>query len=77
MTSVSNLPVLPVTAVMVAAGSGSVVTSILPLDSSALPRIIITSYVLLGIGFPFASVVCVLYIRRLIIYKVVVPIASD
>lgn len=59
---------LPIVAPIVTAATGGSLCTVLPPDS--FTSTLITSYVLWGIGVPFAMSILVLYIHRLTIYKV-------
>lgn len=61
---------LPVVAPIVAAGTGGTLCLVIPEDSAALPCTLVASYILWGIGVPFALSILVLYIYRLTVYKV-------
>jgi tellurite resistance protein TehA-like permease len=61
---------LPIVAPIVAAATGANLCTVIPRDSSALESTLVASYVLWGIGVPFAMSILVLYIHRLTIYKV-------
>jgi tellurite resistance protein TehA-like permease len=62
---------LPVVAPIVAASTGANLCTVIPQDWSALHPTLIASYVLWGMGFPFAMSILVLYIHRLTVYNVV------
>lgn len=69
--SLSNMTavwLLPIVSTIVAAASGGLVASALPNPHHALWTVI-TSYVLLGTGFPLAMVVLVMYFHRLTIHR--------
>jgi tellurite resistance protein TehA-like permease len=59
---------LPIVSTIVASASGGIVASALPNPQHALWTII-TSYILLGTGFPLAMVVLTMYFHRLTIYR--------
>jgi hypothetical protein len=61
---------LPVVAPIVAAATGANLCGVIPPDSPALESTLVASYVLWGVGFPFAMSILVLYIHRLTVYKV-------
>src|SRR5436190_8210441 len=61
---------LPVIALIVAASTGGNLCTVIPKNSAALHYTLVASYVLWGIGVPFALSILVLYIHRLIVYKV-------
>jgi len=60
---------LPVVAPIVAASTGANLCTVIPQDWSALHPTLIASYVLWGMGFPFAMSILVLYIHRLTVYN--------
>jgi tellurite resistance protein TehA-like permease len=60
---------LPVVAPIVAANTGGNLCTVLQ-DSATLHNTLVASYVLWGIGVPFAMSILVLYIHRLTVYKV-------
>jgi tellurite resistance protein TehA-like permease len=60
---------LPIVAPIVAASTGATLCTVLP-TSPILYSTLIVSYVLWGIGVPFAMSILVLYIHRLTVYKV-------
>ena len=66
---------LPVVAPIVASATGANLCTVIPRDSPALGHTLVASYVLWGIGMPFAMSILVLYIHRLTVYKVPPPIA--
>lgn len=59
---------LPVVATIVAAATGGIVANVLPNVQHALWTIII-SYILWGIGLPFAMMILVVYFQRLTMYS--------
>ncbi|KAJ5866831.1 hypothetical protein N7534_001384 [Penicillium rubens] len=59
---------LPIVSCVVAAASGGIMADILPNAQYALGTIIV-SYVLWGIGVPLAMMVVVIYLMRLMLYK--------
>ncbi|KAJ9485081.1 hypothetical protein VN97_g8275 [Penicillium thymicola] len=59
---------LPIVSCVVAAASGGIVADLLPDPQYALGTIIV-SYVLWGIGVPLAIMVIVIYLMRLMVYK--------
>lgn len=59
---------LPIVSCVVAAASGGIVADILPDPQYALGTIIV-SYALWGIGVPLAMMVIVIYLMRLMLYK--------
>ena|SRR5579871_4179250 len=61
---------LPVVAPIVAAATGANLCSVLPPSSSNIHAVLIMSFVLWGIGVPFAMSILVLYIHRLTVYHV-------
>ena len=61
---------LPIVAPIVAAAAGANLCTVIPRDSSALESTLVASYVLWGVGIPFAMSILVLYLHRLAIYKV-------
>ena len=60
---------LPVVAPIVAAATGGNLCTVID-DPTTLYNTLVASYVLWGIGVPFAISVLVLYIHRLTVYKV-------
>lgn len=60
---------LPIVACVVAAASGGIVAEILPDPQYALGTIIV-SYILWGVGVPFALMVIVIYLMRLMLHKI-------
>lgn len=65
---ITALQLLPMAATIVAAGAGARITEILPNQSHALGTIIV-SYVLWGLGTPFAMLLLVIYYQRLAVHK--------
>src|SRR5579859_4402652 len=61
---------LPVVAPIVAAATGGNLCTVLPTDSAALQHTLVASYILWGMGLPFALSILVLYIHRLTVYNV-------
>lgn len=61
---------LPAIASIVCAGTGGNLCTVIPSSSAALPYTLIVSYILWGIGVPLALSILVLYVYRLIVYKV-------
>ncbi|CAG7956549.1 unnamed protein product [Penicillium nalgiovense] len=59
---------LPIVSCVVAAASGGIMADILPNPQYALGTIIV-SYVLWGVGVPLAMMVIVIYLMRLMLYK--------
>lgn len=59
---------LPIVSCVVAAASGGIVAEIIPNPQIALWTVL-TSYVLWGIGVPFALMVIVIHLLRLMLYK--------
>jgi tellurite resistance protein TehA-like permease len=59
---------LPVVACVVAAASGAIVADVLPDPQYALATLI-ASYVLWGVGVPLALMLIVVYLMRLMLYK--------
>ncbi|KAK4868841.1 hypothetical protein LT330_006450 [Penicillium expansum] len=59
---------LPIVSCVVAAASGGIVADLLPDPQYALGTIIV-SYVLWGIGVPLAMMIIVIYLMRLMLYK--------
>lgn len=68
LSSASAAWLLPIVSCVVAAASGGIVAEALPHPQHALGTII-ASYVLWGIGVPLALMVMVIYLLRLILYK--------
>lgn len=68
LSSASAAWLLPIVSCVVAAASGGIVAEALPHPQYALGTII-TSYVLWGIGVPLALMVMVIYLLRLMLYK--------
>ena len=64
---------LPVVAPIVAGATGGNLCAVIPQDSPALNHTLVVSYILWGIGIPFAMSILVLYIHRLTVYKVLSP----
>jgi tellurite resistance protein TehA-like permease len=64
---------LPVVAPIVAGATGGNLCAVIPQDSPALNHTLVASYILWGIGIPFAMSILVLYIHRLTVYKVSLP----
>lgn len=62
---------LPIVAPIVTASTGAILCTVIPRDSSVLQLTLVVSYVLWGMGVPFAMSILVLYIYRLIVYKVI------
>ena len=60
---------LPIVACVVAAASGAIVAEILP-DAQYALGTLIASFVLWGVGVPFALMVIVIYLLRLMLHKV-------
>ena len=61
---------LPAIAPIVCAGAGGTLCIAIPSNSATLPYTLIASYILWGIGVPLALSILVLYIYRLMVYKV-------
>lgn len=59
---------LPIVACVVAAASGSVVAEVLPHPQYALGTLV-ASYILWGVGVPFALMVMTIYLMRLMLHK--------
>lgn len=66
---------LPIVAPIVAAAAGGTLCTVLPPESFS--STLIASYVLWGIGMPFAMSILVLYLHRLTIYKVLLILLSN
>jgi hypothetical protein len=61
---------LPVVAPILTSATGANLCGVIPEDSPALESTLVASYVLWGVGMPFAMSILVLYIHRLTVYKV-------
>lgn len=59
---------LPIVACVVAAASGSIVAEVLPHPQYALGTLV-ASYILWGVGVPFALMVMTIYLMRLMLHK--------
>ncbi|KAJ6032938.1 uncharacterized protein N7446_008769 [Penicillium canescens] len=68
LSSMTAVWLLPIVSCIVAASSGAIVAEVLPNPQHALWTVI-TSYVLWGIGLPLALMVMVIYLQRLVLYK--------
>ncbi|KAJ5493435.1 Sulfite efflux pump SSU1, partial [Penicillium diatomitis] len=68
LSSMTAAVLLPIVSCVVAAASGAIVAEVLPNAQLALATIL-ASYVLWGIGVPFAFMVICVYLQRLIFHK--------
>jgi tellurite resistance protein TehA-like permease len=59
---------LPIVSCVVAAATGVIVADVLPNPQYALGTII-ASYILWGVGLPFALMVIIIYLMRLMLHK--------
>ena len=68
LSEMTALYLIPIVAVVLAAGSGGVVASALPNPEHKLYTLII-SYILWGIGSPLSWIILALYFLRLMVHK--------
>lgn len=68
LSAMTAVWLLPIVTCVVAASSGAVVADVLSDPQHALGTIL-ASYVLWGIGLPFAMMVIVIYLHRLTLHK--------